>query len=134
MNQPSRKFNSYPSEPHRRNAWIARVRRVDYTPSASVCVCSYDFRDEDYSKPADDTPAQFRKATLKKTAVQSLNLRGGELDERLPKRTRNTASQARAPLVHEEASVNAATSFTFNETGVGAIEVDTLKRLMMFPI
>ena len=69
---------------------------VDFEPSTSACVCSYHFRDEDYTKPASITPAQFRKRALIKTAIPSLNLRGADVDERLPMRTSMTSSKARA--------------------------------------
>ena len=59
-NEPNRTFHQYPSDPQRKRAWIARIRRVDFEPSTSACVCSYHFRDE-----SDDENDEEKKPFLK---------------------------------------------------------------------
>ena len=118
-NEPNRTFHQYPSDHQRKRAWIARIRRVDFEPSTSACVCSYHFRDEDYTNPAYITPSQFRKRALKKTAIPSLNLRGADVDEGLPRRNTMTSSKARAaPITAGESCIVSSETFESDVTPV----------------
>jgi len=58
-------------------------------------VCSYHFIDVDFKLPNKDAAPEFRKAILKPDSIPAWNLRGDEMDERIPYRNSRTSIKAR---------------------------------------
>ena len=113
---PDLSFHEFPSDKKLSKAWEIRIRRVGFVPKKSSFVCGKHFERTDYSQPRSDTPAQFRRLRLKRTAIPSLNLRGNEVDEREPKRQSRAAQKARGE--HE------ATVVTGDMAGEGETSID----------
>ena len=95
---PNLSFHGFPTDTKRSKAWEMRIRRADYTPSRSSYVCSRHFELADFSQIRNDTPVEFRKQRLKRSAVPSLILRGAECDEREPKRQSKVSQKARSDI------------------------------------
>ncbi|XP_065057293.1 uncharacterized protein LOC135685315 [Rhopilema esculentum] len=97
-NEKNRSFHQFPKDPKLRQAWIARIRREGFTPSASSYVCSFHFSEEDFNKcSSSTTPREFQKKTLKKGSIPCWNLRGAEGDQRLSTRTTLVSQRSRCP-------------------------------------
>ena len=80
-------FFQFPKDAKLLKAWIARVRRENFTPTVTSYVCSRHFVESDLYFPNTDTPSVFKKRRLHKGAIPSVNLRGREEDERQSKRS-----------------------------------------------
>ena len=83
---PNISFFKFPKDSKLSKAWIIRIRREDFTPTATSYVCSRHFLSEDFTSSNSDTPDIFKKIRLMKEAVPSVNLRGQESDERISSR------------------------------------------------
>ena len=95
-NEKNRSFHQFPKDPKLRRAWIARIRREGYNPSASSYVCSFHFSEEDFNKGTSSiAPQEFKKKTLRKGSIPSWNLRGVEGDQRVSSRTTKASQGAR---------------------------------------
>ena len=91
---PDKHFHQFPSNKKLKTSWIQRVNRDGFTPSKYTYVCSDHFLETDYSKPNPDTPLQFRRKGLKRGTIPSVNLKGSEEDERVPRRHTFTSFKA----------------------------------------
>ena len=91
-----RSFHQIPKDPKLREAWVKKIRREDFVPSASSYVCSFHFGEEDFSKGNPNTPLEFQKKSLKKLAIPMWNLRGTEGDQRISSRTSFTSQRTRS--------------------------------------
>ena len=78
-------FHEFPPNKKTKDAWVARIRRVDFILTKSTYVCSNHFLTSDYVKPNPDTPPQFQRKGLKRGTIPSLNLRGSEVNEKIEK-------------------------------------------------
>lgn len=103
---PDRSFHHFPRDSKLRTAWINRIRRVNFNPTEYSYVCSYHFTDEDFKQPNKDSPAKFRKCTLKPGSIPAWNLHGEENDERIPKRNSHTSTKARCKLELEAHNIS----------------------------
>jgi hypothetical protein len=74
QNARDRSFHQFPQDSSLRTAWIKRVGRENFQPSSNSSVCSHHFGDEHFRQPNNETPAQFRKATLKPGSLPTYNL------------------------------------------------------------
>ena len=108
-NEKNRSFHQFPKDPKLRQAWIARIRRDGYNPSASSYVCSFHFSEEDVNKGSfSATPQEFKKKTVKKGSIPWWNLRRAEGDQRISSRTTLASQSARcsetpsSPIDHSE--------------------------------
>ena len=87
-NEKNRSFHQCPKDPKLRQAWIARICREGYNPSASSYVCSFHFSEEDFNKGSfSATPQELKKKTLKKGSIPCWNLRWAEGDQRISSHT-----------------------------------------------
>ena len=92
---PELSFFQYPKDPNFLKAWVRRVRRDGFIPTSTSLICSKHFNEDDFTVAKTDTPSIFKKKRLKKGAVPSVNLRGGEIDERESKRSGRALSDHR---------------------------------------
>ena len=83
---PNISLCKFPKDSKLSKAWIIRIRREDFTPTATSYVCSRHFLSEDFTSSNSDTPDMFKKIRLMKEVVPSVNLRGQESDERISSR------------------------------------------------
>ena len=74
QNTRDRSFHQFPQDSSLRNAWMKRINRQNFQPNKSSAVCSHHFGEEHYRRPNSETPAQFRKATLKLGSLPTYNL------------------------------------------------------------
>ncbi|CAB4026333.1 THAP domain-containing 2 [Paramuricea clavata] len=74
QNARDRSFHQFPQDSSLRTAWIKRVGRENFQPSSNSSICSHHFGDEHFRQPNNETPAQFRKATLKPGSLPTYNL------------------------------------------------------------
>lgn len=86
-----RSFHKFPTDTKLRKAWLERIRRESFTPTDASLVCSHHFNKEDFCKTKTDTPFQFQKIRLTRSAIPSHNLRGEAQDTRKMKRTSATS-------------------------------------------
>ena len=78
----NRSFHQFPMDPKLRRAWIARIHKEGYNPSASLHLGSFHFSEEDFNKGSFNiTPQEFKKRTPKKGSIPSWNLMGIEGDQ-----------------------------------------------------
>ncbi len=92
----SRTFHQFPKDPKSKQ-WSLKIRRENYLPNASSYVCLYHFAEDDFSNrnsKSSDTPAEFKKKTLKKGSIAHYNLRGEAEDQRIPLRSSLTSQRA----------------------------------------
>ena len=89
-------FHEFPPNKKTKDAWVARIRRVDFILTKSTYVCSNHFLSSDYVKPNPDTPPQFQRKGLKRGTIPSLNLRGSDVNEKIEKRRSVTSVRARS--------------------------------------
>ena len=74
QNAKDRSFHQFPKDSDLRLKWIKRIGRENFEPSNNCSVCSQHFGEEHYRRPNNETPAQFRKATLKPGSLPTYNL------------------------------------------------------------
>jgi len=104
-NEENRSFHQFPQDPKLRQAWITRIRREGYTPSASSYVCSFHFTEEDFNKGGiSTTPQEFKKKTPKNGSIPCWNLRGAERDQRVSRCTTLASKLARCPETPDSSS------------------------------
>ncbi len=101
---PELSFFLYPKDKKLRNAWICRVRREDFSPSSTSCICSRHFLDTDMTIPNSDTPSMFQRRRLRKEAIPSVNLRGNTQDEKQGKRSTSVLNRNRSCATEETSS------------------------------
>ena len=75
-NTQDRSFHQFPQDSSLRNAWRKRIKREHFQLSNNSSVCSNHFGEEHFRKPNSETPAQFRKATLKPGSLPTYHLQG----------------------------------------------------------
>ena len=88
---PKISFFEFPKDSKLSKAWIIRIHREDFTPSATSYVCSRHFLAEDFTSSNSETPDILKRIRLMKESAPSVNPRGQESDERIssrPVRTR----------------------------------------------
>jgi hypothetical protein len=74
-NARDRSFHQFPQDSSLRTAWIERLGLAGkFQPSNNSSVCSHHFGEEHFRRPNSETPAQFRKATLKAGSLPTYNL------------------------------------------------------------
>ena len=76
QNARHRSFHQFPQDSSLRTAWLKRIGRENSRISNNSSICSLHFGEEHYRQPNNETPAQFRKFTLKPGSLPTYNLLG----------------------------------------------------------
>ena len=69
-----RSFHQFPKDSSLRSAWLKRIGRENSRISYNSSICSQHFGEEHCSRPNNETPARFRKFTLKPGSLPTYNL------------------------------------------------------------
>lgn len=76
QNTRHRSFHQFPQDSSLRTAWLKRIGRENCRISNNSSICSQHFGEEHYRRPNNETPAQYRKFTLKPGSLPTYNLLG----------------------------------------------------------